>query len=171
MIRGRYMTSRDDTSEIMNIRRRVFVEEQGFSMEGELDGYDEMSIYALVFDEADVPSGTGRLFIDAEDHFVIGRVCVLDSARGQGLGDLIMRMLLHRALELHAPAVYLVSQRGAIAFYEKYGFEPYGEMVLDEGVPHRLMRATSEQIDIEGSCQKKAHDCDQCESDCARCGG
>ena len=168
MIRGKFYTSLDAVEEIFDIRRRVFVDEQGFSLEGERDAYDDMAVYALVFDENDVPSGTGRLFIDKSDHFVIGRVCTLREARGQGLGDLIMRMLLYRAQEMNAPAVYISAQLEAVAFYARYGFEPYGEIVLDEGVPHRLMRATAEQINIEGTCGGR-HPCAGCEKSCEAC--
>lgn len=166
MIRGRYLTSQDDISEVMDIRHRVFVSEQGFSPENERDEYDAMAVYALIYDDGDMPCGTGRLYIDSDSQFAIGRVCVLKEKRGQQIGDLIMRMLLYRAQELHAPSVYLSAQLPAVPFYQRYGFEPYGETVLDEGVPHRLMRATEETIDIEGACKKS---CGVCDKDCGKC--
>lgn len=153
MIRGKYMTSADDVSTIMDIRRRVFVEEQGFSLESEVDEYDEMAVYALAFDEENNPAGTGRLYVDQDDHFAIGRVCVLSTHRAQGFGDLIMRMLLARALDLNAPAVYLSAQANNTDFYRKYGFQVCGEEFLDEGVPHRMMRAERDEVCIEGTCK------------------
>ena len=78
----------------MDIRRRVFVDEQGYSADTEIDRFDQMAVYALAFDENDRPAGTGRLIINDDSHFQIGRVCVLKEARGQGLGDLVVRMLL-----------------------------------------------------------------------------
>lgn len=152
MIQGKYLTSMDDTGAVMEIRNRVFVDEQGFSKDGERDRFDDMAIYALAYDLNGHPVGTGRLIIDAEDHFSIGRVCVLREARGLGLGDLIMRMLLYRAQELNAPDVYISSQLHAIPFYARYGFKPYGEETLDEGVLHQKMRVTAEEIDLQGTC-------------------
>lgn len=169
MIRGKFLTSRDDIHTILDLRHRVFVQEQGYSKENERDEYDDMAVYALVYDENDAPAGTGRLFIDADDHFTLGRICVLKENRGQKLGDLILRMLLYRAQEMKAPMVYLSAQLPVVPFYQRYGFAPYGDIVLDEGVPHRLMRVAAADIDIEGSCQKKKDACDGCRQDCGDC--
>lgn len=151
MIRGKYLTSRDDLLTVLDLRMRVFVEEQGFSKENERDAHDDMAVYALVYTEKDEPVGTGRLYIDL-DRFVIGRICVLRAHRGRGFGDLIMRMLLSRALELNAPSVHLTAQLEKVPFYEKYGFKPFGDLVDDEGVPHQPMRAMADEIDIDGDC-------------------
>ena len=91
MIRGKFLTSQDDTSAVMDIRRRVFVDEQGYGADTEIDRFDQMAVYALAFDENDRPAGTGRLIINDESRFQIGRVCVLKEARGRGLGDLVVR--------------------------------------------------------------------------------
>ena len=72
--------------------------------------------------------------------------------RGKSLGDLVMRMLLFRALELNAPEVYLTSQLDKIPFFERYGLAPYSDIRFDEGYPHRTMRADAAHIRIEGSC-------------------
>ena len=98
MIRGKFLTSQEDVGAVMDIRRRVFVEEQGYSADTEIDGFDKMAVYALAFDENDRPAGTGRLIINNESRFQIGRVCVLKEARGRGLGDLVVRMLLYLSL-------------------------------------------------------------------------
>lgn len=170
MIRGKFLTSQDDTGAVMDIRRRVFVDEQGFSPDTEIDEYDKLAVYALAFDENDRPAGTGRLYIDGNSHFQIGRVCVLREARGQGLGDLVVRMLLYRALELGATAVYIGAQLPVVGFYARYGFKPYGEAYDDEGVPHRMMKAEAGEINLEGSCGG-ARRCQGCAGDCSACDG
>ena len=146
MIRGKFLTSQDDVRAVMDIRRRVFVDEQGYSADTEIDGFDKMAVYALAFDENDRPAGTGRLIINDESRFQIGRVCVLKEARGRGLGDLVMRMLLDKALGAGAKRFRLLAQRQAEGFYSRYGFTPYGEEVLDQGVPHIEMEATDVSI-------------------------
>ena len=85
MVRGKFLTSQDDTSAVMDIRRRVFVDEQGYSADTEIDTFDKMAVYALAFDENGQPAGTGRLIINDRSQFQVGRVCVLKEARGQGL--------------------------------------------------------------------------------------
>jgi predicted GNAT family N-acyltransferase len=153
MIRGKFLLSTDDTDKVMEIRRKVFCDEMGFSPESEIDKYDQMAIYALVYDENDVPGGTGRLYINDEGRFCVGRVCVLKEMRGKYLGDLVMRMLLFRALELNAPEVYITSQLDKVSFFERYGLAPYSDIRFDEGYPHRMMRADAAHIRIEGSCK------------------
>ena len=73
MIRGKFLTSQDDTSAVMDIRRRVFVDEQGYGADTEIDRFDQMAVYALAFDENDRPAGTGRLIINDESRFQKGR--------------------------------------------------------------------------------------------------
>ena len=170
MIRGKFLTSQDDAGAVMDIRRRVFVEEQGYSADTEIDGFDKMAVYALAFDENDRPAGTGRLIINDESRFQIGRVCVLKEARGQGLGDLVVRMLLYRALELGAGEIWLGAQLPAVGFYARYGFAPIGEIYDDEGVPHRWMRALAGEVDLEGSCGGHSR-CAGCAGDCSTCEG
>ena len=46
MIRGKFLTGQDDTSAVMDIRRRVFVDEQGYCADTEIDGFDKMAVCA-----------------------------------------------------------------------------------------------------------------------------
>ena len=122
MIHGKYFTSRDDLAPIMALRYAVFSDEQGFNREHEKDKFDDMAFYALVYDQEDVPAATGRLYIDDENRFHIGRMCTRRDMRGQGLGDLAIRMLLDLALRMNAPYVVVESQIPTVGFYKKYGF-------------------------------------------------
>ena len=151
MIRGKYLLSGEDAAAVMDVRHRVFVEEQGFSPHIEVDEYDQMAVYALATDESGAGIAAGRLILK-DDHFTIGRICVLKEHRGQGFGDFIVRMLLHRALSLGVPAIYLSSQMQTVDFYLKYGFQPIGEVYLEAGVAHQAMRALREDIRLEGKC-------------------
>ena len=169
MIRGKFILSGDPLCEhVYDIRRRVFVEEQGYSLENEIDEYDKMSVYALVMDDDGTPSATGRLYIDSEDRFALGRICVLKEKRGRYMGDLVMRMLLYRAQELNCASVTLSSQLPVVSFYAKYGLKPVGDVYPDEGVPHRRMVASREEINLEGSCSKGGA-CGSCSGNCDAC--
>lgn len=148
MIRGKFLTSAEDASAALAIREKVCRAE---GLAGGDDCHDKMAVYALVFDEEDSPSGSGRLYLH-EDRFVIGCVGVLPQKRGKGLGDLILRMLLYRAQELNAPEVYALVRPGGEAFYAQYGFKPAGEEEADEwGQTHTLLRVKADEI-VEGGC-------------------
>lgn len=169
MIRGKFLLSGDPLCEqVYEIRRRVFVEEQGYSAEHEIDDHDKMSVYALVMDDDGTPSATGRLYINGEDQFAIGRVCVLKEQRGRYMGDLVMRMLLYRAQELNCASVTLSAQLPAVGFYTRYGFKPVGELYEEEGVPHRRMTADKDEINLEGSCSRGGA-CGDCAGNCDTC--
>ncbi|MGK0244471.1 MAG: putative GNAT family N-acyltransferase, partial [Pseudomonadota bacterium] len=64
------------------IRYKVFVEEQGVPVELEWDEMDASSWHALAFTDDGTPVATGRLLPDGH----IGRMAVLETARGTGVG-------------------------------------------------------------------------------------
>lgn len=124
--------ARDQAS---RIREAVFVREQGVPLEIEMDALDDTCLHALAY-EAGVPVGTGRLLPDGH----IGRMAVLPSARGRGVGSAILARLMAAARERGDPEVLLSAQVHAIGFYRAHGFEPEGDEYLDAGIPHRAMR-------------------------------
>lgn len=166
MIRGKFLTSRDDISQIIQLRRSVFCDEMGFPADGEPDARDEMAVYALAYADDGTPIACGRLYIE-DDRFNIGRVCVLKPLRGMQIGDFVMRMLLYRAEELNAGSVTLVCPVDRIPYFSRYGFRPEGGVMDVNGVPARRMSVAGDRIDIEGSCS-----CHKgCDGSCADCGG
>lgn len=167
MIRGRFLSSRDDITPVIELRRKVFCDELGLPRENEPDIYDGMSFYALVFDDDNNIIGTGRLCVE-DDRITIGRVCVLKEWRGRQIGDFIMRMLLYRAQELNAGSVTLTARADKLNFYAKYGFEPIGDLIDSGDVAQRMMRVEGDRINIEGSCHCN-NSCQGCEGNCDAC--
>ena len=128
-----------DIATCQRLRRTVFIEEQGVSEADEVDGLDEGAIHLLALD-GDQPLGTARILLKGGTG-KIGRVCVLASARGTGLGAALIQAALD-ALR-RQPGVttaYLGSQSHATGFYEKLGFVTEGDEFMDAGIPHRHMR-------------------------------
>ena len=120
------------------LRRIVFIEEQGVSEADELDALDGEAIHLLAVEGEAL--GSARLLV-LGDTGKIGRVCVLPSARGTGLGAaLILAALEELRRQPGVSEAYLGSQSHATGFYEKLGFVVEGEEFLDAGIPHRHMR-------------------------------
>ena len=117
------------------IRFAVFVEEQKVPAEIELDAMDSECIHALAFVDGKAV-GTGRLLPDGH----IGRMAVLKDWRGRGIGGLILRRLMEKALERGDREVVLSAQVHAVPFYRAHGFVEEGEQYLEAGIPHRDMR-------------------------------
>ena len=151
MITGKWKKPGEDITDALGVRMAVFVTEQGFPADTERDAMDDLSWHAVLYDEAARPVATGRIYW-WEGEFHIGRVCVAQTARGQGLGDLLMRMLLYKALDHSARSVALSAQLQVLPFYARYGFQPDGEVYMEDGVPHRAMRALAEELRLEGTC-------------------
>jgi len=113
------------------IREQVFILEQNIEPEEEWDEQDPISLHFVVYDQAQ-PIATARLL--GNDH--VGRVAVLKSHRGLGIGKLIMQKIIDQAKHEQRKALFLSSQVHAIAFYSGLGFEVQGEAYLDCGIPH-----------------------------------
>ncbi|MGH1330314.1 MAG: GNAT family N-acetyltransferase [Paracoccaceae bacterium] len=120
------------------LRLEVFVEEQGVTLEEEMDDLDGEAIHLLAVD-GDLPVGTARILRKGATG-KIGRVCVVKSHRGTGLGAALIRASLERlAKEAGITRAQLGAQTHAIGFYEKLGFTAYGPVYDDAGIPHRDM--------------------------------
>jgi len=117
--------------EIINVRTKVFVREQGIDLELDFDGLDEDALHILVFANSK-SVGTGRMLDDGH----IGRIAVLKDFRGQGIGAMIVKALIKEAKNKNYKRLYLGSQLYATAFYEKLGFKTCGEVFMDAGLEH-----------------------------------
>jgi len=114
------------------VREQVFVIEQQVPSEIEIDKMDELCIHAVATDSAGKPIGTGRLLPDGH----IGRMAVLASARGSGVGGQLLQSLMQAAKERGDKRVVLSSQSHAEGFYACYGFKVIGEEYLEAGINH-----------------------------------
>ena len=120
------------------IRKMVFVEEQGYSLEEEFDDWDNVVPHLVLWD-GDVPVATGRLIMLEDGTAKLGRIAVLKSHRGLHLGAKIVEELLQRAKKEGAKRAYVSAQSYAVPFYEHFGLKAYGEEYLDGQIPHKDM--------------------------------
>lgn len=120
------------------IRTAVFMDEQGFN--DEFDSVDDHACHLVLFD-GEQPVATLRLFSgEAPGEWVVGRLAVTKSHRGLGLGALTLKEAEAEAARRGGSSVVLHAQVRAKGFYERCGYEAYGEVGLDEGCPHIWMR-------------------------------
>jgi len=122
---------------LMSIRTRVFVEEQGVPLEVERDSWDPQCTHVLAQDSAGRALGTGRLLPDGH----IGRMAVLASERGRGVGSALLLALMQLARERGMTESRLHAQVGASAFYARHGFVVTSDVYLEAGIEHVDMRA------------------------------
>lgn len=127
----------EDQQTCYAVRHAVFVVEQGYTAEGEVDALDPMSHHLLAL-ENDTPVATARVFLDGTTA-KIGRVCVICTRRGIGLGADLINAAVALATQKGATRAILGAQLHAISFYEKLGFAPFDAPYDDEGEPHQMM--------------------------------
>ncbi|KPU84981.1 drug:proton antiporter [Marinosulfonomonas sp. PRT-SC04] len=119
----------------LKLRRIVFIEEQNVPEDEEVDEYDKNAIHLLAFD-GDTPVGTARIVLQGEVG-KIGRVCVLQSHRGTGLGaDLINATLAELRTLPDVTTARLGAQTHALGFFQALGFTAFGDEYIDAGIAH-----------------------------------
>ena len=139
--RVRIVKTQADLDHCLTIRRKVFVEEQKVPADLEWDDQDAACTHFLAVQQ-DKVAGTARLAM-VKDYAKIQRVAVMPFARRTGLGAVIMRAVIdHVRNEGKVGRVVLGAQTHALGFYEKLGFEPFGEIYLEAGIEHRDMALT-----------------------------
>ncbi|MDI2586987.1 GNAT family N-acetyltransferase [Psychrobacillus sp. NEAU-3TGS] len=137
------ITEDSDLQKAFDIRKEVFVKEQGVPLEEEFDQFDTLDgqcEHILVYYE-DEPVGTGRLRV-VDGIGKLERICILESYRKFGLGKVIVKALEEIANRKGLAQVKLHGQTHAEGFYEKLGYETASNVFIEDGIPHILMIKT-----------------------------
>lgn len=134
----KWMNGTEDLTEAYTIREKVFCDEQGYSLDMELDEQDKESLHVILCNE-NIPFATGRLYWTSSDTIRFGRIAVLKEFRGNGIGKIILEVMMKKANSMGAKHLELDSQCYAIGFYEKSGFHICGDEHMDGHVPHKMM--------------------------------
>ncbi|MGV6987818.1 GNAT family N-acetyltransferase [Testudinibacter sp. P80/BLE/0925] len=121
------------------VRIAVFVEEQGFSMEIEIDDVEADCEYLTLYSADNQPLATARIYPYADGVYKLQRIAVLQSQRGKALGERLMAEMERRAQAQGVKRLILGAQDSAIGFYQKCGYQVYGDGYDEEGVPHHMM--------------------------------
>jgi len=96
-----------DVEAAFDIRRQVFVEEQGYTEEQEFDEAEPLALHVLA-----------------------------KFARRMGLGMAIVEFILEGAKDMGCVKARAGAQRTALDFWARLGFRPTGEEYMDFHVPH-----------------------------------
>ncbi|MBV6631879.1 MAG: GNAT family N-acetyltransferase [Alphaproteobacteria bacterium] len=133
------VTNPADIAACFDIRRTVFVQEQGVPEAEEIDGLDDQCVQILARHNG-LPVGTARIKY-LPDYAKIQRVCILKEARGTGLGAEIMKFMIEYERQRgELSTIRLDAQIQALDFYRRLGFVEEGEEFLDAGISHLHMR-------------------------------
>ncbi|WP_324758054.1 GNAT family N-acetyltransferase [Haloarcula montana] len=125
--------------EARQVRRSVFIDEQGVSESEEMDDKDGEATH-LLLSAGDRPVATARYRFVDETTVKIERVAVLAQYRGEGLGVRIMEAAEEAARDDGAMEAVLHGQRRVEGFYTGIGYEIVSDEFEEAGIPHVEMR-------------------------------
>ncbi|RLA17591.1 MAG: GNAT family N-acetyltransferase [Gammaproteobacteria bacterium] len=124
----------DYQAQLARVRTAVFVNEQGVPADIEMDAEDAQCHHLLALVD-NQPVGTARLLADGR----IGRLAVLKTFRGQGIGQQLLKAAVALADSVAMKSLYLHAQVQTLGFYQAEGFVADGEVFTEAGIRHQNM--------------------------------
>lgn len=122
-------------NDCVDIRKKVFVEEQGVPENKELDEYEKESLnVVLLFNDS--PAGTVRYRKIDDSTIKVERMAVLKEYRGMGFGNNLMNFVHIHARKSGYHWAKLGAQTHAVKFYTNLGYEESSKEYMDVGIPH-----------------------------------
>ena len=125
-----------DADRLAAVRRAVFIDEQGVPEALEWDEHDAVALHILATTLDGSPIGCARLLPDGH----VGRMAVLPSWRGHGVGRSLLAAVLNAARAHGHAELRLSAQTHAADFYIRAGFVIQGTEYEEAGIPHVAMR-------------------------------
>jgi len=122
----------------MDLRVRVFCDEQGVDRKVELDGVDDEATQIVALDDG-VVIATCRLRL-MDGTCKLERMAVERPYRGSGAGRRLLEAAEDEARRQGASMMLLHAQRRAEGFYAASGYLAEGEPFIEEGIEHVRMR-------------------------------
>lgn len=120
------------------MRKVVFCDEQGVSVEEELDGRDAEALHLVGLEPGGRVIATLRLLFDGEV-VKVGRVAVEAAWRRRGIASLMLEAALSKAREHGSSRARLAAQLVAVELYEKAGFAVESEVFQEAEIDHVWM--------------------------------
>ena len=139
----RLVKTNEDMEHTLDIRRKVFVEEQCVPEAEEFDGNEEEAYHFIAFYGKN-PAGCARIRSNGEQA-KIERLAVRYKYRNRGVGSSLMRFMLDHLINRSAGSVHLHSQVKATGFYSRFGFFQRGDKFMDAGIEHVDMVLSSDE--------------------------
>lgn len=130
----------EEIKHAFNLRRDVFMGEQGVTEDEEFDGLDDGdNCTHYLAKVAGMSAGTVRLY-KKQNSLKLQRLCVAKNYRGFGVGRKIVEKVIADAKKNGIQTIELEAQTHAIGFYQSFGFKAYGDEFMDARIPHRKMK-------------------------------
>ena len=134
----KWTASDADLRGAFDVRRQVFVGEQGISEDLVFDNNDRDALHVAVKD-GKRPIGTARVRFLGNNEAKLERMAVSKAFRHKGVGRGIMTFLNRELKGRQVQQLVIHAQEGAIEFYKSCGFQKSGAPFLEANIKHIKM--------------------------------
>ena len=128
-----------ELQEALEVRRQVFVREQGISEDLVFDGHDKEALHVVVKDGERV-IGSARVQFLAHNQAKLERMAVLKRYRRKGIGKEMLLFLNAVLKDRQVQQVIIHAQLEVVPFYKSCGFDEFGLPFREAGLKHIEMR-------------------------------
>ena len=115
MISTRLFQGKNSLSDVMGVRKEVFADTDIFT-----DFYDDFAFNAVLYED-DEPAGTARLLFK-EGRYFIDKLCLKEQFKGLNYEDLLVRLLVRKAVTMGAEKTYVEADESLEKILENIGF-------------------------------------------------
>ncbi len=133
------VASDSELKEAFEVRKKVFVEEQGIAEYLEFNGNDRQALHMVVMDGERV-IGTARVLFLATNQAKLERMAILKPFRRKGIGRRLIYYLNEELSKRQVEQVVFHTQYSVVAFYKSCGFEEWGSPFWEVGIKHIKMQ-------------------------------
>lgn len=121
----------------IDLRRRVFCEEQGVSQSDELDGRDPEGLHLVAVEDSTVIAACRLIFAGSTAQF--SRLAVEATERRRGIATLMLERAEQESRAARSRRIVLHAQTYALPLYEAAGYVTKGTTFRDSGIEHIAM--------------------------------
>ncbi|MEF8853591.1 MAG: GNAT family N-acetyltransferase [Haloarculaceae archaeon] len=146
MTRVERVTTDERLEDGFDVRRAVFIEEQGVSESEEMDGRDGEATQFVAYDD-DYPVGTARVRTPDDGVGKVERVAVREQYRRRGVGEAIMKRIESWANDRGFDRLKLHAQTRVEGFYADLGYETTSGVFEEAGIDHVAMEKSLQDDD------------------------
>jgi len=133
------VTSDDELQETFEVRRQVFVLEQGISEDLVFDGHDREALH-MVVKEGERVISTARVQFLTDSQAKLERMAILKRYRRKGIGKEMLLFLDAVWKDKQVRQVIIHAQLEVVPFYKLCGFDESGLPFQEAGIKHIKMR-------------------------------
>jgi predicted GNAT family N-acyltransferase len=125
--------NQNEFNQIMEIRKKVFVEEQNVDLNIEIDGFDKLAKHFIVILD-NIPIGCAR--IRSNNIAKLERIAIIKEYRGSGYGKILTNYLIDYCKKNNYKEICIHSQIYVSDFYKKHGFIIRGKPFFEAEIKH-----------------------------------